>query len=132
LYSNFHHTNGFILVTTMLFLLVVSLLAISVLNMNLLEDKMNIFHQDKIRAFYKAENILLDAERRILVGLDVSNIQIVDTNICGVTFYRLIVEAEYHGAKSILQSVFAKISNFENCPSKPNINLGRQSFLIVK
>ena len=132
MYSRLHNNDGFILVVMMLFLLVASLLAVSGLNMNLLEDRMNIFYQDKIRSFYQAENLLLDAERKILSGVETNDIPIIDMDICGVTFYRLTVEAEYHGAKSSLQSIFAKAGDFKNCSFKPNISSGRQSFLIVK
>jgi len=116
----------------MLFLLVTSLLSVGLLNMVCLEDRVGIYYQDKIRAFYSAENILLSTEEKVIAGDNVSGAVIVEADICGVTFYRLTVASSYHGAQSILQSVIAKTGDFSSCIEKPKIIAGRQSFVIIK
>jgi len=125
---------GFVLVTVMLFLSILSLLAFSVLEVCLLENKMSVFYQDKINSFYIAEEYLLQAERQILDGklITNANIEINDINsgICGVSFYRLNARADCRGVKSILRSTLAKVGDIGNCNPKPDIVSGRQSFWI--
>lgn len=116
----------------MLFLLVLSLLAFSVLNITLLENKMCVFYQNKIKSFYIAEKNLLQAEKKILAGAVVvdNNIRVIDSSVCGVIFYRLTASASFKGAKTSLQSTFAKLGDDRRCDSKPSVTPGRQSFLV--
>jgi hypothetical protein len=123
--------SGFILVTTMLFLLVLNLLAFSALEVGLLESKMSSFYRDKVESFYKAENKLLQLEGELGGDQELDNIKVIDTNICGVTFYRLSVNSKYRSAKTCLEAIFAKIDETKICDPKLDKSIaGRQSFLI--
>lgn len=136
--GNLHKTArkdlGITLIVVMLFLLVASFLALSLLNTSLLETKMSGYYRDKAYAFYKAENNLEKYEQEILDGKIVSAAitGIANAGVCGATFYRVVANAEYHGMSSILQSTFAKVGNLDQCKPMPNIKPGRQSFLIVQ
>ena len=113
----------------MFFLLVLNFLAFSVLEISLLENKMVNSYQYKIKSFYVAEKKLLDAEKRISEKKNL-DLETIESNICGVNFYRFQIEGDYRGAKTCLQSTFAKKNDIE-CDIKPNENIfGRQSFLI--
>lgn len=116
----------------MLFLSGLSLLALRALEVSVLESKMAVFHQNKIKSFYLAEKYLLTAEQNLLISAKVTNVDLVmlDSGICGVDFYRLTANASYNGAKSSLQSVVAKVKEFGHCHFQPKIIAGRQSFLV--
>lgn len=125
---------GFILIVMLLFLLVLNLLTLCILDVDLLETKMLVGYQDKIKTFYRAENILVQAEQEILDGKAVTvpgvDVQLINSSICGIIFYRLTVKASYRGAESILQSILAKIGEVSRCQPQPKIVPGRQSFLV--
>jgi len=127
------YESGFILVMVMFFLLVLSLLAFRLLEVGLLESRMVNSYQNRIKSFYIAESYLSQAEQNLLRGVGVRNakVEVIASGVCGVTFYRLKVKAEYHGAKSCLESSWAKIDEANSCIVKPDKNSsGRQSFLI--
>ena len=125
------HEQGMVLVIMMLFLAVISLLALNLLNASLLEVKMSNYYLDKMRAFYLAENSLIQAEQEILAGKKVSSVEVIDTSVCGVTFYRVFASAKYKETPSDLQSTLAKVGDTTQCDPKPNIKQGRQAFLVV-
>ncbi|MEI8054923.1 MAG: PilX N-terminal domain-containing pilus assembly protein [bacterium] len=118
-----------VLVAVMLFLSVVSFLALSLLNTSLLETKMSGYYQNKTHAFYKAESILEKREQEIAAGKIVSPeiTEIKNANVCGVIFYSITASAEYN---TKLQSTFAKIVSPHNCTPKTSIKPGRQAFLM--
>lgn len=128
------HAAGIVLVIVMLFLAVISFLTINILNMTLLETKMNIYYQNKFQAFYQAEATLEQLEQEIIVGAIKSKAikKISDDDICGATIYSIIAKAKYNTAISKLQSIFVQIDNNIICNPKPNIKPGRQSFLIIQ
>ena len=121
------YQRGFVFVATMFFLLVLSVLAFGVLERGLLETKMFGFYQSKFKSFYKAEKKLLQIEGGSMEGLAP-----MPKGVCGVDFYRINVSAEYRGAKTCLESVFAKF-NHDVCGSSSDNGIveGRQSFLIT-
>ncbi len=127
--------GGFILVMVMLFLSIFSLFAFSILEIGLLENKMSIAWQDKVKAFYLAEKYLSAAEKQISEGGLPINAEEINSGIfgksCGIKFYRLIARADVRGAESVLQSVFATKGDVDECVPKPNITAGRQSFCIL-
>lgn len=131
-----HNKQGFVLVVMLLFLLVLNLLVMTVLDIDVVESKMERAYHDKIQAFYSAENRLLLAEHRVLaggarlVGVDGVDVDIVSSEICGVEFYRITAAASWNGAKSLLQSTVAKMVDAGHCEIKPNVAIGRHSFLI--
>lgn len=122
-----------VLVVTMLFLLVISFLALNLLNISLLETKMSGYSQNKVCAFYKAEKNLEQLEQEIIdekiAGVEID--KITSSDGCLATFYRVTASAEYNGALSELQSTFVKITATNPCDLKKHIKPGRQSFLIV-
>jgi Tfp pilus assembly protein PilX len=122
------HEKGMVLVIMMLFLAVISLLALNLLNTSLLEVKISSYYHNKVRAFYLAENYLTQYEQEILAGKKVSSAEVVDTSICGVTFYRVFAGAKYKEAPSNLHSTLVKIGDTTHCDPKPNIKPGRQAF----
>lgn len=125
--------KGMVLIIVMLFLLIISFLAINLLNTSLLETKMSNYYYNKTHAFYIAENNLEKYELEILEGKIKSAeiTEIVDANVCGATFYRITACAKYNEVLSILQSTFAKIGDPSKCNKTLNIKPGRQSFLVV-
>ena len=124
--------KGMVLVVTMLFLLVISFLALSLLNTSLLETKMSGYSKDKVLAFYKAENNLERFEQEIIDGIAGIEIdKITGSDGCRAIFYRVTANAEYNGAQSELQSTFVKITSTNPCDLK-KITPGRQSFLIIR
>jgi Tfp pilus assembly protein PilX len=125
------HEKGMVLIVVILFLSVVSLLALNLLNTSLLETKMSNYYQNKARTFYQAENYLIQSEQAILRGEQIANAEIIDAGICGVTFYRVFAEAKYNAVHSKLQSTLAKINDLSICNPKPMVKQGRQSFLVV-
>jgi Tfp pilus assembly protein PilX len=120
------NSSGFILVVVMLFLSILSLLALSVLEVNLLENKTSVFYYDQVKSFYMAEESLLQKEQQIFAGQDTSGVAIDE--MCGVTIYLLTATASYRSAKTILCSTVAKVDDSKNCNPKPNIASGRQAF----
>ncbi len=123
-------SGGFILVMVMLFLSILSLLALSVLEVNLLENKMSAFYYDQVKSFYMAEEYLLQAERQMLEGQNTNGV-VID-KMCGATIYLLTATASYRGAKTVLCSTVAKVDDGNNCNPKPNITSGRQAFWIKR
>lgn len=124
--------KGMVLLVVMLFLSIISLLALNLLDASLLETKMSSYYQDRIQAFYKAENLLEQYERGILNGEKVVSAEMIDDSICGAVFYRVAANATYHEIESKLQSFFVKIGDTTRCDQKPNITEGRQAFLVVE
>jgi len=130
--KKYTHEKGMVLVMVLLFLSVISLLAINLLNTSLLETKMSGYYQNKSKSFYQAENYLAQSEQAILAGEKIANAEIIDTDVCGVTFYRVFASAEHNSAQSKLQSTLAKIDDLSHCDPKPNVREGRQSFLVME
>lgn len=127
------YENGTILLSVMMFIVIITSLALFILQSSVLENKMSIAYFSKISAFYKAENDLSKYEKRILDGGSVKgNIaQKLDDygNCAGVEFYRITVAAKDESVK--LQSTMAKLGDIAKCSPKPNIRPGRQSFRVV-
>ena len=132
--------RGFILVTVVLYLAILSLLAFSLLEANLLEIKSEAAYRDKIDAFYMAESYLDLAEKQICNGQEAissANVfveRIPAPSICegGVNFYRLTAVAEKGSAKVTQQSTVAMFKDNLECLSheiKPAVC--RQSFIIL-
>lgn len=120
---------GMVLITTMLFVTLLSMLAITLLQTNLLVTKISNYNRDQIRAKYLAEVNLKKYETEILEGKPEANhVRIIDSkDICGVIFYEVNASATYGLASVKLQSTFAKV-DAANCNPKPNIQTGRLSF----
>lgn len=119
--------TGMVLVVVMLFLLIISLLAINLLNASWLETKMSGYYQNKMQAFYEAEIDLKKHEQEIRIGEETDNAKITGTDYaCGVIFYRVTASA----ASSTLQSTYAVFTNMSHCAT--DIKPGRQSFLVVR
>lgn len=125
--------GGMVLVITMLFLLVISFLALNLLNTGLLETKMSGYSKNKALAFYEAEKNLEHLEQEIIdrkiAGVEID--KITSNDGCCAIFYRVTASAEYKGAQSELQSTFVKITGTNPCDLKKDIKPGRQSFLII-
>lgn len=126
------YTKGFALIIVMLFLSILSLLAFSVLEVSLLENKMSVFYKNKIESFYLAEKHLLQAEQQIQDAKNPTNdnirFRIINTDICkGAIVYHLIATADYRAARSVLHSTFIKVHDISQC----DLGLsGRQSFWV--
>jgi type IV pilus assembly protein PilX len=110
----FKRTNtGAVLISALLFLLVFTLLAMSILRTSLLETKMSANYHAKILALQDAEANLAQKERHL-------NSSEIIAAACGVTFYRLTAGP--------LQSTYSVIGNTAHCHPKPTIHPGRQSW----
>jgi hypothetical protein len=123
-------TAGIILITTMLFMVILSLLAITILQANALETKISVYERNIITAKYLAENYLIAYEQKILNNkLPDEHIELIDSkDVCGVTFYFVNAKGESGNAKIALQSTFAKVEENNNCKIKPAISSGRISW----
>lgn len=139
LHSSVGNNSGFILIVAMLFLSILSLLAFSMLEVNLLENKMSAFFQDKVQSFYQAEEYLSQAEEQINAGGLPANANVSFNDItssisgvpCEVIFYRLKATANHRGTESVLWSTFLKVrGDTRGCNSRSKVVTGRQSFWI--
>lgn len=121
--------SGAILVTTLLFLVIVTLLTLSVIQVGLLETKMSQNYQDKIFATQMAEIKLVQLEERLRKG-GVANSQmtLISDTLCGVKFYRVTAVGTYHTANSTVQSTYVVIDPNASCNPKPEITSGRKSW----
>jgi Tfp pilus assembly protein PilX len=141
LHPNVCSDDGFVLVIVMLFLSILSLLALGILEINLLENKMSAFFQDKVNSFYQAEEYLLQAEMEMRAGnLPANDVNIKITKIgsgifgvlCEVNFYRLRAKASCRGIDSVLWSTFLKVGDIAGCSPEFDLITGRQSFWIER
>jgi Tfp pilus assembly protein PilX len=125
-----YNNLGIILVSTMLFLLLLTLLAINALQTALLETKMSANFKDNIATLHKAEKKLQHKEFLLQQGITPlpPEITLISTDICGINFYRIKV----HCDKEILQSTYAVIGDISSCDSKLNIQPGRQSWVSLE
>lgn len=114
----------------MFFLFILSLLALSALNMVVFETKINGLYQNKIKSFYRAEDGLLKVEHKLFHGGKIANPDIVSVlyhdDINKVTFYRLNV----HDGTTNIQSVVAVPYNANESGVKTGALYGRQSFVV--
>jgi hypothetical protein len=120
---------GFVLVTSLLLLLILTILAVSLLQNGLLTAKITTNYQDQVFALQIAEKNLLLKEQEI--PTETNGISEISHVICGVKFYRVITSGEYHGTQIKLQSTYAVISDTSKCNPKPTIKPGRHSWRIA-
>jgi len=126
--ENIHTSEtGAVLITALLFLLILTMLAMSIVHIGLLETKMSKNYQDKIFATQQAEQNLIQKEQQLNSG-NLSVATVISTAICGVTFYRIEAEGQYHHAKTNIHSTYAIIGDTSHCDPKPTIHPGRQSW----
>jgi len=109
--------NGFVLVTVLLLLTVITMVVMRVVESSVLESKMSNYLAQKTIAFYKAETELTKAEDDILQGKTgkYRNIQ----HECGVEFYLATGSSEFHGAAVALQSTVAVVDKSKHCNPPP-------------
>lgn len=124
------YQSGFILVMVIFFLFILSLLALSALNLVVFETKINGLYQNKIKSFYHAEDKLLKMEHKLLYGEKIDNPNIISflyyDDVNKVTFYRL----NMHDGASNIQSVVAVPDNANESGVKTGALYGRQSFVV--
>ncbi len=122
--------SGAVLVTTLLFLVIVTLLTLSVIQVGLLETKMSQNYQDKIFATQMAEIKLVEIEKQLLQGKSQSSGQVIliSDELCGVKFYRVTATGTYHNANSTVQSTYAMVGDTSSCASAPDVTTGRKSW----
>jgi hypothetical protein len=120
--------HGFVLVVALLFLVIISLLAVSILQHSLVAAKITTNYLDQIIAFQAAERDLILSEQNLLTGNITSNIKLISQAKCGISFYQIIAIGENHGTKSKLQSTFAIVTGANHCDFNPAIKTGRQSW----
>lgn len=112
----------------MLFNVVLTLLVLSMLEKNLLYRKINSYFENSSLAFIKAEKALLVMENELKNEKIPKNAEIISSDICGVTFYKLTSTGKSGIASKTIQSTFAKINDISKCTPKPLIKEGRQSW----
>lgn len=131
--------QGFILIITLLLLSILSLLALCMLEINLLENKTSVLFQDKVNSFYEAEKYLLEAEQQIkanglprspnIEGDDLTSSFPAPASPCKIFFYRLKATGNYRGTTSVLWSTFLKVVDVTKCTDS-NLTAGRQAFWV--
>lgn len=112
-------------------LMVLTCLAMSLLNTCLLESKMSEFFRDQLQACYQASERLSEYETKIAQGKKIVEAEAISDDICGVVFYRITAEGSHHLTKCEVQSTFVKLEDDSHCPTKPTIKQGRQSWRMV-
>lgn len=127
---NMRSQCGAALVAVMLFLMVLTILVISMLQSGLLETKMSEYYKNNSALFYAAERQLEKYEQQLAKGEQVRAATIIDAAVCGTTFYR--VNSVIHNGESGIrvQSTFAKVGDILSCDPKPQVQTGRQSWRI--
>jgi Tfp pilus assembly protein PilX len=120
--------NGAILLPILLFIAMLTLFALSLANISLLEIKMSQAHEDGSSAFYEAANRLAKYEYNVLINGTDSHAQSIDVGMCGVKFYR--IAAKSGSGNSSLTSTLAKLDHPEKCTPSPTIREGRQSLMM--
>jgi hypothetical protein len=125
--------RGAILLSTLLFIMLLTLLALYISQASWLESKMSNAYIAKLTALYEAENNLHKYEQKLLSGEKINEkiAQKLDGySYCpGIDFYRLHVASS--DGTTELQSTIAKVGDISKCNPKPNIISGRQSFRAV-
>ena len=106
-----------------------SLLALTLVQVSLMETKMSAYYQEKTLSLINAENKLLKDESVFAAGQVPHDAVLITDEICGVKFYRIITSGKFGATISVLQSVFAKIGEVEHCPIKPKVKEGRQGWV---
>ena len=120
--------KGSSIITAMLFNVVLTLLVLSMLEKNLLDRKISGYFENSSLAFIKAEKALLAMENKLKNGEMPKNAEVISSDICGVTFYKLISTGKSGIASKTIQSTFAKTNDISKCTPKPLIIEGRQSW----
>ena len=125
--------SGIILISTLLYLAILTLLVISTLQTNILETKMSVNYKKNIFHLYQAEIKLRTQELLLEEALEQgierlpAGIALISSEICGVNFYRI----KFRYNNEILQSTYAVMTDTNWCNSKPNIRPGRQSWVHI-
>ncbi|MCL5261545.1 MAG: hypothetical protein M1561_07780 [Gammaproteobacteria bacterium] len=122
--------RGIVLITTLLFLIVLSLMVMSALEVCLFATKVGKFSTEKYQTIYLAENRLLEYQQKLLAGKDVKSAVLIDNRTCGVSFYRVFSDVKSGITKTQLQSTVVVIDNSPHCVPKPIQIPGRQSWQI--
>ncbi len=118
--------KGFVLIFTLLITFILSLLALTLVQVSLMETKMGVYYQEKTLSLIDAENKLIKDEAILLVGQVPHDAILITDEICGVKFYRVTTSGKFGTTESILQSVFAKLGDVAHCTIKPKIKEGQQ------
>lgn len=125
---NYANAKGFVLVTVLLFVFILSLLALTLSQVSLMETKMSGYYQEKILSLVDAENKLIKDEGILATGQIPREAILITDTVCGVKFYRLTAAGKFGATKSVVQSTFVKIGDVSHCDPKPKIKAGRQSW----
>jgi hypothetical protein len=125
--------RGAILLSTLLFIMLLTLLALYISQTSWLESKMSNAYVAKLIALYEAENSLYKYEQKLLAGEKINEkiAQKLDgySYCSGVEFYRLHVTSV--DGTTELQSTVAKVGDISKCEPKPRVISGRQSFRTI-
>ncbi|MCK4609212.1 MAG: hypothetical protein KAT71_07010 [Gammaproteobacteria bacterium] len=130
LYRITRKSSGVVLITALLFLLVLTLLAMSFLRTGLLEAKMSSNYQAKVFALQNAELNLAKSASKIGQSSVLPKGVAVIAAPCGVTFYRITAIGSYKKSHTALQEIFATVGDTSRCKPKPHIHNGRQAWRI--
>lgn len=121
--------QGFVLIFTLLITFILSLLALTLVQVSLMETKMGVYYWEKTLSLIDAENKLLKAETTLIAGQVPREATLITDEICGVKFYRVTTSGKFGTTESVLQSTFAKIGDISRCPVKPKIKEGQQGWV---
>lgn len=122
--------SGMVLVLVMLFLLVLTLIVTSGLSIVIMETKMSKNFVSYVTLMQAAENKLSQYEQKLVQSGKAPGSEIISTDLCNVTIYRVTASVIQGTASCELQSTFAKVGDTSRCEPKPNIVQGRQSWRI--
>jgi len=120
--------KGFVLIFTLLITFILSLLALTLAQVSLMESKMGAYYQEKTLSLIDAENKLIKDESVLVAGVVPRDAVLVTGEICGVKFYRVTTDGKFGATKSTVQSTFAKIGDTSHCDPKPKVKDGRESW----
>ena len=131
--------GGFVLVASLLFLVIVTILTVGLLNTGLLESMMGRNFHDKSISMTHAEGALATAIHRAMLGVTGSgrvgpdaqyDVRLLSRNVCGRDYYAVLGQADFRGAETVFRSTVAlKGASDPNC-QPDDTDLGSLSWRI--
>lgn len=123
--------EGFVLLTTLLFTTLLTMITVSIVESSLLVSKVSNYYGEAFIAFYRAERALAQSEAALLRGEVVGNFKKIESE-CGVDYYLGVARGVYKDAVVNLQSTVAVVDSAVHCDLPPKVNRsGRQSWLMM-
>ncbi len=122
--------KGFVLLTILIFIIILTSLVISSLQISITESKINSFFINKRLAVASAKKSIKQKEKDLENGIISSGVKLLSSEdrSCGINFYQITSTNTVLNSTVTLQTTFAKIGNIAKCDKPLQVRYGRQSF----